>query len=415
MSEQATRSGEPQRALEHPQMASEPNVQKRAPAGARAKSAASSSEREDGTSAQESLRADLRRLEHLFAEVEWPDRKQLVKARKRARERALDVVENTEPSADVRRVALVVAAVELLAGLQEPLAAAPEQAASLMERIGTEVGIPRMVLARGVLRAPELLTMAPVVAVGAQLTMLYALGPLRSVSLWNLDSNEQPVCVHHVGEGDPSRRTRQLAQRVLAREHEDQGEHGGTRTLLLGMAVGRWQQPLAALVATAKPWARDRARPFLVESLPMLGAVLEREILISSNAATERALVESSERKLTRLGFDLHDGPIQDVAMLAEDLRLFRDQLELLAGPLAKPKLMRGALRRPRKRSWWRSTRSCGACRAKCRLRRCCSTGRSSGRCETASRRLRRARGSSRSWCCAASSPRSRRLSRSRC
>jgi signal transduction histidine kinase len=30
---------------------------------------------------------------------------------------------------------------------------------------------------------------------------------------------------------------------------------------------------------------------------------------------------------LTRLRFDLHDGPQQDVIMLAEDLRLFRDQL----------------------------------------------------------------------------------------
>ena len=35
----------------------------------------------------------------------------------------------------------------------------------------------------------------------------------------------------------------------------------------------------------------------------------------------------STERLLSRLRFDLHDGPQQDVIMLAEDLRLFRDQL----------------------------------------------------------------------------------------
>jgi signal transduction histidine kinase len=64
--------------------------------------------------------------------------------------------------------------------------------------------------------------------------------------------------------------------------------------------------------------------------VPTLGAILERDALLAGNAASERALVQSSERKLTRLGFDLHDGPIQDVALLAEDLRLFRDQLDVV-------------------------------------------------------------------------------------
>ena len=66
----------------------------------------------------------------------------------------------------------------------------------------------------------------------------------------------------------------------------------------------------------------------------MLGAILEREALLAGNAASERALVESSERKLARLGFDLHDGPIQDLAVLAQDLHMFSGQLErFLATP----------------------------------------------------------------------------------
>jgi two-component system nitrate/nitrite sensor histidine kinase NarX len=76
----------------------------------------------------------------------------------------------------------------------------------------------------------------------------------------------------------------------------------------------------------------------------MLGAIVQREILLAQNAASVRALVESSERKLTRLGFDLHDGPIQDVAVLAEDLRLFQDQLERELGPLAKHERVRGRI-----------------------------------------------------------------------
>jgi len=39
------------------------------------------------------------------------------------------------------------------------------------------------------------------------------------------------------------------------------------------------------------------------------------------------------ERRLARLRFDLHDGPQQDVHLLAQDLRLFRDQLRpMIAG-----------------------------------------------------------------------------------
>jgi two-component system sensor histidine kinase DegS len=59
-----------------------------------------------------------------------------------------------------------------------------------------------------------------------------------------------------------------------------------------------------------------------------LAPVLEREELLHRNAAKERALVEGGERLLTRVGFDLHDGAIQDVVGLAAEIRLFRDQLK---------------------------------------------------------------------------------------
>jgi signal transduction histidine kinase len=177
-----------------------------------------------------------------------------------------------------------------------------------------------------VVRSPELLTLLPGVAIEVQLTMLVAFAPLRDASLWTLDDAEQVSCVGHVGEGDPSRGARELARRLLAGEIPDPAP----RRLLIGLPVGRWQQPLAALVGTARPGMGDTCHSFLAEAVPMLGAILERDALLGVNAASERTLVQSSERKLIRLGFDLHDGPIQDVAVLAEDLRRFRDQLEIL-------------------------------------------------------------------------------------
>ena len=38
-------------------------------------------------------------------------------------------------------------------------------------------------------------------------------------------------------------------------------------------------------------------------------------------------LVGSVERRLMRLGFDLHDGPIQNVLALAADVRLLQQQV----------------------------------------------------------------------------------------
>jgi signal transduction histidine kinase len=47
---------------------------------------------------------------------------------------------------------------------------------------------------------------------------------------------------------------------------------------------------------------------------------------LQATEATEEAL-RTTERRLTRLVLDLHDGPLQDVLALGLDLRLFREQL----------------------------------------------------------------------------------------
>lgn len=46
--------------------------------------------------------------------------------------------------------------------------------------------------------------------------------------------------------------------------------------------------------------------------------------------ANEPGLAAANERLLVRLGFDLHDGPLQQVYALAQDVRLLRDQLVVL-------------------------------------------------------------------------------------
>jgi signal transduction histidine kinase len=46
----------------------------------------------------------------------------------------------------------------------------------------------------------------------------------------------------------------------------------------------------------------------------------------------EPGLAEANERLLVRLGFDLHDGPLQQVYALAQDVRLLREQVVVLVG-----------------------------------------------------------------------------------
>src|SRR5688500_8251386 len=46
----------------------------------------------------------------------------------------------------------------------------------------------------------------------------------------------------------------------------------------------------------------------------------------------EPGLAEANERLLVRLGFDLHDGPLQQVYVLAQDIRLLREQVIALVG-----------------------------------------------------------------------------------
>ncbi|MHB8233072.1 MAG: sensor histidine kinase, partial [Solirubrobacteraceae bacterium] len=76
---------------------------------------------------------------------------------------------------------------------------------------------------------------------------------------------------------------------------------------------------------------------------PLANAVA-RDALMARNASDERALVEGGERRLMRLGFDLHDGPLQELLLLGEDLRLFRGQMLQVLGDGGEQAVLRGRL-----------------------------------------------------------------------
>jgi signal transduction histidine kinase len=230
-------------------------------------------------------------------------------------------------SDEALRSAALCFAADALTGLKLERALPEGTAADMVSTVADALGCTTEAAALDIfLRAaanPRLLELPPLTAVELQLGLLAALAPISDVSLWTTGPLGELTCVVHVGEGEPTRRVRNAARATL----EDGGDGDASdRGWIHSVPVSRWQQPYGALVVRARPDCRDRALTFLHETAALLSPVLERDMLLERNAERERALVESGERRLLRLGFDLHDGPIQDLVVLAADVRLAQAQ-----------------------------------------------------------------------------------------
>jgi signal transduction histidine kinase len=94
--------------------------------------------------------------------------------------------------------------------------------------------------------------------------------------------------------------------------------------------VERWDRPYAALVVRARSAAGHTVDALLAEAAAALAPILERDALYDRGVAREREIVAAGERRLVRLGFDLHDGPLQELVAFADDLRVTRSHIEPL-------------------------------------------------------------------------------------
>jgi signal transduction histidine kinase len=197
----------------------------------------------------------------------------------------------------------------------------------------SSVGIAPIALLRATLRSPELRALDPGVVCGLAMRLLVALGPVRDVSLWAPVETPELRCVAWAGDLAPSDDAARLAVELRRGLPSDAAG-------VLGLSIECAGEPFAVLLARPESGRSERARAFASETAAAMGLVLEREALLVRNAAGERALSQSGERRLARLGFDLHDGPLQELLLLAEDLDLFREQLAtILEGRRGKEQL----------------------------------------------------------------------------
>src|SRR5919108_2803593 len=226
---------------------------------------------------------------------------------------------------DLASVAYAAAAlVELAAALELDEADVRGAAAAVAETCALPLAAARYFLYSQSAGHPRMLELPPLLAAEIQLTLLLGLDVVMEVSLWHRTMNGLECILSLGGDGEPSRRVRAEAKAVL---------RGRTRLSLLGGShlrstpVMRFSQPYAALVGRCHAVEPSVADAFLGEAASALSPVLEREHLLEHSSARERMLVAAAERRLMRLGFDLHDGPIQDVLALAADVKLLQQQV----------------------------------------------------------------------------------------
>ncbi len=243
-----------------------------------------------------------------------------------AEERVRALSETAASARDRSDAALLYAADALAASVVEEGAAAIDDIDHLVATVAeiTELSVDSAAFAL-YMRAsasPQVLNLPPRVAAEAHLRLLVGLAPVTDASLW-VDELGGAHCVAAVGDMAETRRFRHIAGQTIG----GGGLDDDARTQITGVPILRWGRPVAAVVARSRPEHRARASVFLLECRATLAPVLERDVLLDRSTSREQQLQQASERRLLRLGFDLHDGPLQDVAALASDLRLAREQL----------------------------------------------------------------------------------------
>jgi signal transduction histidine kinase len=195
--------------------------------------------------------------------------------------------------------------------------------ASMADRLNGDAAAMRIHLFVRAIRDRNVLDLPPQLGAETVLKMLCTFTGTTSASLWHENSDGRLVQMIQVGEEDSSRR-----RRAAAREAIGKGRRvTGPRSQFHSVPVQRWGLPSGALVFRSVSDGRVTTLAYASEAAIALAPLIEFDALLGRNASRERSLTAASERRLTRFGFDLHDGPMQDIAALAADVRLFRKQL----------------------------------------------------------------------------------------
>jgi signal transduction histidine kinase len=200
----------------------------------------------------------------------------------------------------------------------------PGEARAAVTAAADELGVPPEAAAFAVFRralaSKGFAQLPPTVAAELALTLLVELAPAAAASLWILDAAGSTTCLVSHGKAPRSRRLREVAKAAL------DGVIAGSPQVHVRV-VERWDRPHAALVARGPAAESQHLEEYLEEAATALAPLLERASLFDRRVQREHDLVAAGERRLLRLGYDLHDGPLQEIVALAEELRAASTQI----------------------------------------------------------------------------------------
>ena len=194
--------------------------------------------------------------------------------------------------------------------------------AAAADLLGVPADAASFLVFRRALASKECIQLPPAAAAELAVSLLVELAPgAAAASVWALNENGESTCLAGYGKAPRSRGIREVVRLAL----DGLVPRSGRIRVQL---VNRWDRPYAALVARAGGAESAHLDPYLDEAAAALAPMVERAADVDRRLEEENNAVGPGERHLVRLGFDLHDGPLQEVVLLAEELRLAAAQIE---------------------------------------------------------------------------------------
>jgi signal transduction histidine kinase len=212
---------------------------------------------------------------------------------------------------------------ELLLLIAVDLAAEPIQAHRLIGRLEERAGVMRLALGREILQSGRFLGLPAGVAIEVRLAFLLAFTGASTVTLWTLATQEMKLVAQAGRTPGESDAVRALARDLLG--HDNSSPR--SRAALTGARLERLRPPPAALILEGTTLTPEQSELLMTTAGPALSALLDVQAPAGRDGPSQDTVLSSVQRRLARLRYDLHDGPQQDVHLLAQDLALFREQL----------------------------------------------------------------------------------------
>ncbi len=202
---------------------------------------------------------------------------------------------------------------------------AADVAQFVSEIVGMAEPAARRALFRHAARRLALLGGDPSAALAAQLRLFVMLAPVSGASVWlRLGTAVEPAGA--AGRLATTRRCKRAAE--LALDGADVTVQAyASRVRIHAYPLRHRERRAGALVIRLGGETYPEVLPFLEEFAIVFSSIRERELLLHASSSDGERLGQTYERRLVRTAFDLHDGPLQDLAALGAELRLLRAQI----------------------------------------------------------------------------------------